>query len=210
VLNITVAWPVCLVACVGEDAWRWYARFGHINFEALRKMGREGLVRGLPILSQVNQICEACLTGKHRRTPFPHQALWRATEPLELVHGDICGPISPVTSNGNHYFLLLVDDYSRYMWVVLLPTKDGVSTAIKNVQAAAERKSGKQLCALRTDRGGEFTVIHFKEYFTELGIQHQLTAPYSPPQNDVIERRNQIVVGAVRSMLKAKGLPGTF
>jgi hypothetical protein len=55
------------------------------------------------------------------------------------------------------------------MWVVLLPTKDGVSTAIKNVQAAAERKSGKQLCALRTDRGGEFTVIHFKEYFTEPG-----------------------------------------
>jgi hypothetical protein len=153
VLDITIARPVCLAACVGEDAWRWHAQFGHINFEALWKMGREGLVCGLPILSQVNQICEACLAGKHRRTPFPHQALRRATEPLELVHGDICGPISLVTPSGNRYFLLLVDDYSRYMWVVLLPTKDGALAAIKNVQAAAERKSGKQLCALRTDRG---------------------------------------------------------
>jgi hypothetical protein len=53
---------------------------------------------------------------------------------------------------------------------VLLPTKDGTLAAIKNVQAAAERKSGKQLRALRTDRRGEFTVNHFKEYFEELGV----------------------------------------
>jgi hypothetical protein len=105
VLDLTIARLVCLVVCVGEDAWRWHARFGHINFEALRKMGREELVCGLPILSQVDQVCEACLTGKHRRTPFPHQAMWRATEPLELVHGDICGPISLVTPSGNRYFL---------------------------------------------------------------------------------------------------------
>jgi hypothetical protein len=65
---------------------------------------------------------------------------------------------------------LLVDDYSRILWVVLLPTKDGTLAAIKNVQAAAERKSGKQLRALRTDRRGEFTVNHFKEYFEELGV----------------------------------------
>jgi transposase InsO family protein len=74
------------------------------------------------------------------------------------------------------------------MWVVLLPTKDGAPAAIKHVQAAAERKSGKKLYALRTDRGGEFTVNHFNDYFTELGVQRQLTAPYSPPQNGVIEQ----------------------
>jgi transposase InsO family protein len=210
VLDIAIARPVCLAACAGEDAWRWHARFGHINFEALRKMGREGLVRGLRILSQVDQVCEACLTGKHRRTSFPHQAMRRATEPLELVHGDICGPISPVTPSENRYFLLLVDDYSRYMWVVLLPTKDGAATAIKNVQAAAERKSGKKLRALHTDRRGKFLVNHCKEYLAELGVQRQLTAPYSPSQNGVVERRNQTVVGAARCMLKAKGLPGTF
>jgi hypothetical protein len=112
VLDIGIAWPVFLAACAGEDAWRWHTRFGHINFEALQKMGREGLVRGLPILSQVDQVCEACLAGKHRRTLLPHQAMRRATEPLELVHGDICGPISPVTPSGNRYFLLLIDDYS--------------------------------------------------------------------------------------------------
>jgi hypothetical protein len=210
VLDITIAHPVCLAACAGEDAWRWHARFGHINFEALRKMRREGLVRSLPILSQVDKVCEACLIGMHRRTSFPHQMMRRAMEPLELVHGDIFGPISPVTPTRNRYFLLLIDDYNRYMWMVLLPTKDGAAATIKNVQEAAERKSGKQLRALRTDREGKFTANHFKEYLAELGVQRQLTVPYSPAQNSVIERRNQTVVGVARYMLKAKGLPGTF
>jgi transposase InsO family protein len=187
VLDIAIAWPVCLAACAWEDAWRWHARFGHINFRALRKMGREELVRGLLALAQVEQVCEACLAGKHRRTSFPHQAVRWAAKPLELVHGDICGPITLATPSGNHYFQLLVGDYNRYMWVVLLPTKDGTPAAIKRVQAAVERKSSKKLRTLRTDRGGEFTANHFNDYFTELGVQRQLTAPYSPPQNGVVE-----------------------
>jgi hypothetical protein len=141
---------------------------------------------------------------------FPRQAFRQATEPLELVHGDIYGPIKPVTPSGNCYFLLLVDDFSRYMWVVLLPTKDEAPAAIKRVQAAAERKTGKKIRALRTDRGGEFTVNHLNEYFAELGVPRQLIAPYSPPQNGMVERQNQTVVRAACYILKAKDLPGTF
>jgi hypothetical protein len=157
VLDINLARPVCVAAHAGEDAWRWHARFGHINFGALRKMAREGLVRGMPLISQVEQVCEACLAGKHRRAPFPRQVMARTTRPLELLHGDLCGLITPATPSGNRYILLLVDDYSRYMWLTLLPSKDGAALAIRRVQAAAERKSGHQLVALRTDWGGEFT-----------------------------------------------------
>ena len=133
VLDLTIAHPVCLTAHAGEDTWRWHARFGHTNFAVLRKMGREGLVRGLPILSQVEQLCEACLAGKHLRTPFPNQGLQRSAHPLELPHGDLCGPITPATPSRNRYFLLLVDDYSKFMWVALLDTKDAAPTAIKRI-----------------------------------------------------------------------------
>ncbi|BAF28754.2 Os11g0656500 [Oryza sativa Japonica Group] len=209
-LDINLARPVCLAAHADEDAWRWHARLGHINFRALCKMGKEELVRGLPCLSQVDQVCEACLARKHRRSPFPRQALCRSDEPLALLHGDLCGPITPATPSGNRYFLLLVDDYSRYMWVALLSTKDAAPAAIKRIQAVAERKSGRKLRALRTDRGGEFTSTQFAEYCAELGMRRELTAPYSPQQNGVVERRNQSVVGTARSMLKVKGLPGMF
>jgi hypothetical protein len=132
-LDITIAWPVCLVACASKDAWRWHTHFTHISFRAPCKMEREGLVHGLPTLLQFDQVCVACLVDKHQKTPSPHQAQQRATEPLELMHGDICGPITMVTPSGNRYFLLLLDGFSRYMWVVLLPTNDGALMTIKNV-----------------------------------------------------------------------------
>ncbi|WVZ51167.1 hypothetical protein U9M48_002333 [Paspalum notatum var. saurae] len=158
----------------------------------------------------VEQLCDACIAGKHLRAPFPNQALRRSEHPLELIHGDLCGPITPATPSSNRYFLLLVDDYSWFMWVALLGSKDAAPVAIQRIQAAVERKTGRKLLALRTDRGGEFTSAQFNEYCAELGVGRQLTAPYTPQQNGVVERRNQTVVAMARSMIKAKGLPGTF
>jgi hypothetical protein len=60
-----------------EVAWRWHKRFEHINMAALRKLAREELVRGLPEIGQVEQLCEACQIGKQRRTSFPAKAEYR-------------------------------------------------------------------------------------------------------------------------------------
>ena len=61
------------------------------------------------------ELCDNCLAGKQRRLPFPKATKYRAKEALELVHGDLCGPITAATNGGWWYFLLLVDDCSRYM-----------------------------------------------------------------------------------------------
>ena len=76
---------------------------------------------------------------------------------LELFHGDLCGPITPATNGGRRYFLLLVDDYGRYMWLQLLTSKDEAVEAIKKFKTCAEAESGKKLRVLWIDRGGEFT-----------------------------------------------------
>jgi hypothetical protein len=88
------------------------------------------MVKGLPVLDQVDQVCNGCLIGKQKRAPFPNQARWRAKFALDLVHGDLCGLINPPTPSGNNYFLLLVDDMSRYMWIQLLSSKDQASATI--------------------------------------------------------------------------------
>jgi hypothetical protein len=116
-------------------------------------MASRGLVRGFPELEQLEKLCEECLVGKHKRTPSPSQASRHTSRSLELLHGDLCGAIKPPTPSGNQYFLLLVDNFSRYMWVSLMASKDCATAAIKRIQAAAERKSGNKLGALRTDRG---------------------------------------------------------
>ena len=122
VLHVQVAQPFCLAARRDDEAWRWHERFGHLNFEALKQLGNKEMVQGMPCVDHVEQFCDTCVLTKQRRLPFPRQASFRAKEKLELVHGDLCGPVTPATPGGRRYFLLLVDDASRYMWAVLLDT----------------------------------------------------------------------------------------
>ena len=91
-------------------------------------------------------------------------AKYRAMDALELIHGNLCGPIMPATNGGQRYFLLLVDDCSRYMWLQLLTSKDEAAKAIKKIKAHAEAKSGKKLRVLWTDHDGKFTSVEFAAY----------------------------------------------
>jgi hypothetical protein len=86
------------------------------------------------------------------------------------VHGDLCDPISPVMPRGNKYFVLHVDDLSRYMWVAVIPSKDHAAAVIKDIQAWAEGESGLKLKALHTDRKGEFTTMEFVNYCASEGM----------------------------------------
>ena len=127
-------------------------------------------MHGLPAIKGVNKLCDECLIDKQRRTPFPSQTSYRAGEPLELVNGDICGPIKPATPGGKTLFLLLVDDKSRFMWLILLQAKSEAAEAIKRIQARAEAECGKKMRGMCTNRGREFTLASFGKYYDELGM----------------------------------------
>ncbi|KAD4586312.1 hypothetical protein E3N88_23913 [Mikania micrantha] len=119
----------------------------------------------------------------------------------------LCGPITPSTPPGNKYFLLLVDDFSKFMWVRILKTKDEAYGAFKVFKEAVEKEIGYKVKALRTDRGGEFTSTKFEQLCSEHGIKRILAAPYTQRQNGAVERRNQIVLGTTRSLLKTMKMP---
>jgi len=122
-------------------------------------------------------------------------AKYRVKDALELIHGDLYRPIMPATNGGRWYFLLLVDDCSRYMWLQLLTSKDEAATAIKKFKMRAEAESSKKLHVLRTDRCDEFTSVEFSTYYVDQSMVRHHTASYSPQQNGVVERQNQTVVG---------------
>jgi hypothetical protein len=168
------------------------------------------MVCGLPAIDHVDQVCEDCVLAKQKRKSFPKAAKYQAQEQLELVHGDLCGPITPHTPARNAYFLLLVDDMIQYMWLTLLRSKEDAPAAIMTFQARVERETGKKLKVLRTDNGGEFIFVTFGEYCAGEGIQRHQLAPYTPQQNGVMEHRNQSVVATMRSILQARGVPGHF
>jgi len=98
---------------MGEEAWLWHGRYGHLNFRSLRDLGAQQMVEGMPLIQRAEQVCDGCALGKQHRTLFPKAYAYRATVGLELVHGDLCGQITPPTPGGKSFFLLIVDDYSR-------------------------------------------------------------------------------------------------
>ena len=97
ILELEIEQPVSLSVRTEEVSWRWHTRYGHLNFPTLEKLHKEEMVHDFPAIKGVNKLCDGCLIGKQRCTPFPSQTSYCASEPLELVHGDICGPIKPAT-----------------------------------------------------------------------------------------------------------------
>jgi hypothetical protein len=176
-LELQVAMPLCLAVHQDDDAWRWHERLGHVNFGSLEKMGRLEMVHGLPPISHAEQFCDTYVLTKYRRGVFPKQSKYRADKALELVHGDLCGPVKPATPGGRRYFLLLVDDATRYMWVVLLTSKSEASSAIKRIQVVVEKECGHKLRVMRTDNGGEFTAAEFAAYCADERITQHFSTP---------------------------------
>jgi transposase InsO family protein len=138
------------------------------------------MVRRLLPISHVEQFCDTCVLAKHHRGVFSKQSKYCADKALELVHDDLYGPVKPATPGGRCYFLLLVDDATRYMWVVLLTAKSEASSAIKHIQVAAKKECSCKLWVLRTDNGGEFTAAEFTTYCANEGITRHFSAPYTP------------------------------
>jgi hypothetical protein len=131
-LHVMLLVVVCHVIQGNEMTWWWNEHLGYLNFPATKKLAREGLVQGLPDIEPAKRPCEACLTGKQRRSPFLAQAQYQVERVLQLVLGDLCGKISLPTPARNKYFLLMVDDRSHFMSVVLLSSKNQAADAIKN------------------------------------------------------------------------------
>ncbi|KAG7594688.1 Zinc finger CCHC-type [Arabidopsis thaliana x Arabidopsis arenosa] len=142
-----------------SEANRWHARLGHVNLETIKNMMQKELVQGLPHISFEKEICESCLLGKQARQVFPKATLFRAAKILELVHDDLCGPITPRTTAGNRYVFVLIDDHSRYMWTILLKGKSEVFDKFKKFKSLLEQDSGASIRTFRTDRGGELKVF---------------------------------------------------
>ena len=197
----------CLQAIGQDDTTTWHARLGHIGAESLKTMVRKDLVVGLPKLTVEKETCKSCLLGKQARHPFPQTTSYRAQGILELMHGDLCGPISPSTASRSKYIFAIIDNHSRYMWLILLKEKGEAFEKFRKFKASVELETKAKIKCFRTDRGGEFTSTAFNGFCEESGIMRQLTAPYSPQQNGVVERRNRTLMEMTRSLLKHMSLP---
>ena len=129
----------CLQLEKVSDSTLWHARLGHVGLDAMKAMMNKEMVTGMPKIIIERETCVSCLMGKQTRNSFPQATTYRATHILELIHVDLCGPISPSTAGGNRYIFVLIDDHTRYMWTILLKEKSEAFDRIKRFKGLVEK-----------------------------------------------------------------------
>ncbi|KAL0288219.1 UNVERIFIED_CONTAM: Retrovirus-related Pol polyprotein from transposon TNT 1-94 [Sesamum radiatum] len=147
--------------------------------------------------------------GKMTKKPFVGQSAI-AKGLLDLVHTDVCGPLSIPTRGGFSYFITFSDDHSRYGYVYLMRYKSEAFGRFKEYRLEVENQTNRKIKALRSDRGGEYLSGEFIDYLKENGILPQWTPPGMPQLNGVAERMNRTLLDMVRSMMSFTELPPSF
>jgi len=130
-----------------------------------------------------------------------HRFSEKASDLLEHIHTDVCGPMSSIARGGFQYFITFTDDLSRYGYVYLMKHKSETFEKFKEFQSEVENQCGKKIKALRSDRGGEYLSHEFSNHLKSCGIVPQLTPPGTPQRNGVSEQRNRTLLDMVRSMM---------
>lgn len=200
-------------AVEGSDATSqkvWHRRLGHLNHKSMELLNK-GMATGISFANNnLFQQCEVCVKGKQTKKSFPKKSFNRATEILELVHTDLCGPMPYKSFSGSRYFLTFIDDFTRKTFIYFLKRKDEVFEKFKEWKALVENQVNKKLKAIRSDNGGEYINYNFQNFLKANGIRHQTTTPHSPQQNGVAERANRSIMEKARCLLQEAGLGKEF
>jgi transposase InsO family protein len=168
------------------------------------------MVEGIPVLKNEHIECEACALGRQHREEFPVHKEKKQREIIELIHTDVCGPMQTMSLGGVRYFLIFVDDRSRFTWVYFIRKKSDVFEYFKEFKSMVEKQTNKCIKILRSDQGGEYTSGAFDSYCKNNGIIQQFNVSHTPQQNGAAERKNMTLVGCAHSMLKGKNISNGF
>ncbi|CAI7906326.1 unnamed protein product [Closterium sp. NIES-54] len=150
--------------------------------------------------------CLPCVEGRQRAAPhssgFPP-----TTAPLQTLHMDVWGPPPVGGTDQERYFLLVVDDYTRYTTVFPLRCNADVSGVLIPWIRATRRQLRERFCRdflvlrLHSDRGGEFSYDLLADFCRDGGIRQSFTLPASPQKNGIAEHRIGLIMEVARTSI---------
>ena len=194
-----------------DESWLWHKKLSHLNFKTMNSLVKRELVRGLPKMEFTHEgLCEACQKGKSKKASHKSTDTSVITEPLQLIHMDLFGPVKVMSMSKKRYALVIVDDYSKYTWVLFLHSKDETPQMVIDHLMLIELDSKVPVRAIRSDNGNEFKNQLLNDFCSDKGISRQYSAPRTPQQNGVVERKNRTLIEAARTMLSESRLPMYF
>jgi hypothetical protein len=190
----------CLIAKTSMD-WLWHRRLALVGKKNLHKLLKGEHILGLTnVHFEKDRVCSACQAGKQVGIYHPHKNIMTTDRPLELLHMDLFGPIAYISIGGSKYCLVIVDDYSHFTWVFFLQEKSQTQETLKRFSRRAQNEFGLRFKKIRSDNGTEFKNSQIEGFLEEESIKHELSSPYTPQQNGVVERKNRTLLDMARTM----------
>jgi transposase InsO family protein len=147
--------------------------------------------------------CAACQAGKQVGNAHHSKNVMTTSRPLELLHMDLFGPVAYLSIGGSKYGLVIVDDFSHFTWVFFLQDKTETQQTLKRFLRRAQNEFELKVKKIRSDNGSEFKNLQVEEYLEEEGIKHEFSAPYTPQQNGVVERKNMTLIDMAQVKMKS-------
>jgi hypothetical protein len=123
---------------------------------------------------------------------------------------DLFGPINYISIGGKKYGLIIVDDFSHFTWVFFLQDKSEAKGIVKKFIRRVQNEFELKVKNIRSDNSLEFRNTQVDEFLDEKGIKHELSAPHTPQQNGIIERKNRTLIEAERTILDEYKTPDSF
>ncbi|GJY89782.1 putative RNA-directed DNA polymerase [Tanacetum coccineum] len=174
----------------------WHCRLGHPADPVLNV-----LKDSLNIDKKDNIVCcKICQRAKQTREPFPLSD-HKSKSLGDLVHLDLWGPYKVTSSEGFRFFLTVVDDYTRAVWVYLIKSKDEVPHFITVFYNLIENQFKRKIKVFRSDNGTEFVNQSVTKLCSDKGIIHQTSCVYTPQQNGIAERKHRHLLNVARSLI---------
>ena len=138
----------------------WHKRLGHPSEEVLAVMLKKSEV--IPSIDVSPSVCTACIQGKMTKLPFPISQD-RSTVVFERIHSDIWGPSPQKSVEGYRYYISLVDDCSRFVWIFPMVNKSDAFTIFSKFLAFVENQFNASIKFLQSDGGGEYMSNMFRQ-----------------------------------------------
>ncbi|KAL8088633.1 hypothetical protein AgCh_038420 [Apium graveolens] len=203
---------ICLMSRASiEERWNWHKKLSHLNFNNINELVKKNLVRGLPkSVFAPDGLCDSCQKAKQRKSSFKSKTESSILDPYHLLHVDLFGPVKVMSIAKKKYALVIVDEFTRYTWVYFLHTQSETASILIDHVKHLDKLVKDSVKILRSDNGTEFKNLIMEEFCKNHGIKQEFSAPGTPQQNGVVERKNRTLIEAARTMLEEAKLPTYF
>ena len=183
----------------------WHTRLGHPGDVVLRSLNSKNFIN---YNKACKTFCSSCPLGKHSKLPFS-DSMSHTASPFDIIHSGLWTSLV-MSFSGHCYYVLFLDDYSKFLWTYPIAKKSLVKHLFKSFHSLIHTQFTRDIKTFQCDNGVKYINGTLQEFFDQHGMLFLLSCPHTSPQNGKVERHIKSINNIIRTLLAHASLPLSF